>query len=291
MCIASRIRVYSKEDNIQRALDDLERSGASRLFILFATPFTLPLSVSEAFESCELISIDRQHVRMDVDSTYCGYRMGEWSPRRRTHHEHELINRTGVVFELPLPQVETSEPTIRISDDPETIAMGVRNALNTNSTSIPPSNNPFLAFLAGGFGSLAAAGVLISDISFDRHGTYFSAQFTSMLGLTYYNHSTSFSSQIFTAAQSISSSTLFAAGGTGVVVAASVYFIPWRKLARYMVKAWNHFLSLLASVWEFFKDRWVMFVEFIGCILANTESWSEQIGSAVAISSVGARGF
>ena len=65
----SHVRVYSKEDNIQQAIDDLDRSGASRLFILFATPFNLPLSISETFECCDLISIDRGTIRMNVDST------------------------------------------------------------------------------------------------------------------------------------------------------------------------------------------------------------------------------
>lgn len=212
--------------------------------------------------------------------------MGAWSPGRPTHHDNELIYRAGVVFELPLPRVEASEPTIPIYDDSEAIAMGLRNAVNANRTPTPPLSNLLLAFLAGGIGSLSAAGVLISNISFDTHGTYISTQFTRVLGgasFIYNNHSTSFSSQLCTAALSISSSTLLAAGASGVVVAASVYFIPWRKLAIYMTKAWNHFLSFLASIWEFFKDRWAMFVEFIGYILTNVKSWFDQTGAGFSL--------
>ena len=206
--------------------------------------------------------------------------MGAWSPNRRTHLEHELIRRTGIVFELPLTDIDASEPTISLSDDPEAIASAIRDALNKNPTPVSSSTNPLLVFLAGGIGSLAAAGVLISNISFDTHGTYISARFTHMLGsasFIYNNHSTSLGSQLITAAQSISSGTLLAAGGTGVVVAASVYFIPWRKLAKYMTRAWNDFLGFLASLWEFFKERWTLFIEFMGCIVENSQSWLEQI--------------
>ena len=212
--------------------------------------------------------------------------MGAWGSTRQTHHDHELINGAGVVFELPLTQVEPSEPTVPITDDPWATAVGVRNAVNNNPMPLPPSSNPLLALLAGGIGSLSAAGVIISNISFDTHGTYINTKFTHMQDsahFIYKNHSKTFVSQLFTTAQISSSSTLVAAGGTGLVVAAAVYFIPWRKLARYMTNCWNHFLSLLASLWEFFRERWAMFLEFIGYILANAESWLGHIGSAAAI--------
>ena len=55
-----------------------------------------------------------------------------------------------------------------------------------------------------------------------------------------------------------------------VPVAAAVYFIPWRKLAQWLLTQWETFLSFLKNVWKCIKDR---FDDFMGFVLMIIKYW------------------
>ena len=104
-------------------------------------------------------------------------------------------------------------------------------------------NTNFLAWLAGAAGVITGSAVLVSKCNIGVKGFYISCQ-TAAVSVTAMPYCVSASA----------SAGIGVSIGAGIAVAAAVYFIPWKKLAVLMSKAWDHFVQLMGYLWKFLGD-------------------------------------
>lgn len=173
---------------------------------------------------------------------------------------------------LELPDYEFAEkdvrPHFKFEDEGDVANAAV--IIKKDMEDGPPMNvsskqSNVLPWLAAGAGATAGAATavgMVSSFKFSAWGAYVS--YGPLTAATGYATGTG--------------SLAIVGGAVGVGVAAAVYFIPWRKLATWAVKAWDLFLVFVKSVWNFFKRAWQLFLGFLKGVIKAIKMFAVTVG-------------
>ena len=132
--------------------------------------------------------------------------------------------------------------------------------------SVSEKSSGVLPWVAGLMGAVTGAGtagaLLVSKVQLGMHGAY----------VTCGSFSTGYGSASMSGALAAAGGATLSGIAVGVGVSAAVYFIPWAKLASWMMEAFDHFLVFLKSIWNQIKDSLSMLKDILSRILTLLQS-------------------
>ena len=227
----------------------------------------LQLEIPPLFTSLEIRATKHHEIYLSPKSSYCGISLTAWN-RRTTHCTHELILHGHVYLEVPGydPAENETPPPFSFQDEEDipTAASAIREVVEKDTAMpVTPRQSSVLPWLAGGAGAVTSAATaigMVSHFKFSAWGAYVS-----------YGPLTAAAGNV--AASGSLAMAGMASLGIGVGVAAAVYFIPWKKLAGWAVKAWDLFLVFVKSVWKFFKVAWDKFISFLKMLMKAVKAF------------------
>ncbi|KAH8748719.1 hypothetical protein F5882DRAFT_386908 [Hyaloscypha sp. PMI_1271] len=266
------------EENLQTAISSLATkfSGKRLALIISKSHCFVTLRVSADFTSLDVISASQNKIHLESESTYCSVPLTAWS-RRVSYRDHELIVRPHVYLEVADYEFPSTDipPPFKLADeeDAPTAAKNNKTMMEYSTTmQISSKQSNVLPWLAGavGVGASVATGVsIVSNFEFGIWGAYVSC-----------------GPLVAAAGNAVGTGSLVMAGaatlGIGAAAAAAVYFIPWRKLAKWAAKAWDLFFIFVKSVWKFFKIAWNWFVSFLKLLIKAMKDFITHVANAVS---------
>ncbi|KAG4438930.1 hypothetical protein IFR05_005610 [Cadophora sp. M221] len=281
---AGAVRITT-EDDVLDTVTALSRSyPQSRLAVIRSAEFSsssMKLEVPSNFKSLEIITATGHDLYLTSDSSFCGINLTKWNGRSSSYASYELTLRSNVFLELPDYEFAEKDirPQFKFEDegDVANAAAIIKNDMDGGPLmSVSSKQSNILPWLAAGAGATAGAATavgMVSSFKFSAWGAYVS--YGPLTAATGYATGTGSLAIVGGAAL-----------GVGVGVAAAVYFIPWRKLATWAVKAWDLFMVFVKSVWSFFKRAWQLFLGFLKGVIKAIKMYAV---SAAGILSWGAK--
>ncbi|KAH6711139.1 hypothetical protein BKA61DRAFT_613137 [Leptodontidium sp. MPI-SDFR-AT-0119] len=270
---AGTVRITT-EDNIPDTVTALSRSyPQSRLAVIRSAEFSsssMKIEVPSVFKSLDIITAAGHDLYLTSDSSFCGISLTKWNSRSSYYASYELTLRSNVYLELPDYEFAEKDvrPHFKFEDEGDVANAAV--IIKKDMEDGPPMNvsskqSNVLPWLAAGAGATAGAATavgMVSSFKFSAWGAYVS--YGPLTAATGYATGTG--------------SLAIVGGAVGVGVAAAVYFIPWRKLATWAVKAWDLFLVFVKSVWNFFKRAWQLFLGFLKGVIKAIKMFAVTVG-------------
>ncbi|KAH7336406.1 hypothetical protein BKA65DRAFT_479313 [Rhexocercosporidium sp. MPI-PUGE-AT-0058] len=259
------VRITTR-DNLPDMITAFSRSyPQSRLAIIRSAEFSsssMKIEIPAVFKSLDIITASGHDLYLTSDSSFCGISLTKWNGRSASHASYELILRTNVYLELPDYEFAEKDvrPHFKFDDEGDVANAAVhipKDVEDGPPMSVSSKQSDVLPWLAAGAGAAAGAATavgMVSSFKFSAWGAYVS--YGPLTAATGYAAGTGSLAIVGGAAL-----------GVGVGVAAAVYFIPWRKLATWAVKAWDLFMVFVKSVWTFFKRAWQLFLGFLRGII------------------------
>jgi hypothetical protein len=221
----------TSDGSLQVILNNLPNSAPQqgRLMVLVAASISeLAFAVPYNFTELDIISCGAEILNIRPESTYCGIRLYDWMLRESFLAWNVPMN-NGVCFLPPEPTESGIAPLDLTKRDAIKVAMKL--ILQEVKQGRKNNTNPSLPWAASG---VRVASSVVSRLIRVRHD-----------GIVIPTTITNAARQYLT-----------------------VFFVPFKLVAKWMMYAWPHFIKLIKAVWNFFMNRERLQTFLESCFLA-----------------------
>lgn len=230
--------IVTSEDDLQDVLDNTPNNAPNqgRLLVLVAASISeLTIAVQHNFTELDIISCGAEILQIRPESTYCGIHLYDWRLRESFLTWNFQMN-DGVYFLPPEPTEGGIAPLDLTKRD------AIKGALKLIMQEVKQGlkNNPNTP-LPWAVGRASEASRAVSGLIRVRHDGI-------VIPITVANG--------------------IAAGGVAAARGLTIFFIPFKSIAKWMVHAWPYFIKLTKAVWGFFMNKERLQAFLHSCFLA-----------------------